>query len=218
MKMNGNGTSKRVLFIGAHPDDVEIGCLGTMRKHVSKRDKVFVMVATDGERGNGNPKKYDRLRESVACLGKIGVVKENVQTLHLPDAVLFNHRDRIFDKIEKFVNEEGIDTIYVTSDKDYHQDHMVMFDETVRAARFVPNIFKYESTSSTLPTFSPNMFIDISDFIEQKSRLLKSHASQNGKYYMKDGAVKALAKFRSNQVKKPGFAEAFEVFRMVVDD
>lgn len=215
---NGNGTSKRALFIGAHPDDVEIGCLGTINRHVRNKDKVFVMVVTDGERGNGNPKKYDRLRESIGCLGQVGVSKSHVIPLHLPDTGLFKSRDLLFDKIENFCLKENVDTIYVSSEKDYHQDHVVIFDETVRAARMVPNLLRYESTSSTLPTFSPNLFIDISEFIDEKSKLLKSHQSQNGKHYLKDGAVKALAKFRGNQVKSPGFAEAFEIFRMVITD
>jgi LmbE family N-acetylglucosaminyl deacetylase len=207
---------KNLLFIGAHPDDVELGCLGTIHKHLQNGDKVYVIVATDGEAGNIDVKKFNRFEESIKCLEEVGVPPQNIIGLHLPDTGVITHRQSLLAQIEEFCKNHKIDTIYVNSNKDYHQDHVVVFEETIRGARKVPNILVYESNSSTLPTFAPNFFVDITNFVDKKAEFLKYHESQNQKYFIKDSSVKSLAKFRGNQTKMfVEYAEAFEVFRMV---
>jgi LmbE family N-acetylglucosaminyl deacetylase len=205
---------QNVLFLSPHPDDVELGCLGTINEYVKRGYNVFVAIATDGERGNVDPEKYDRIEESIDCLSKVGVKRDNILPFHLPDTKLNDHRTDIFEMVEGFCIQNDIDTIYINSNKDYHQDHLVVFEEALRAARKVKNILTYESNSSTFSSFAPNYFVNVSEFIDEKVDFLKSHKSQDGKHFILDHSVKSLAKFRGNQTKSLDYAEAFEVFRM----
>ncbi len=61
-----------ILAVGAHPDDIEIGCGGTLAKHIERGDDVYVIVMTNGERGNHNMDRSECLR-SLQTLGVKGV-------------------------------------------------------------------------------------------------------------------------------------------------
>lgn len=207
-----------ILFIGAHPDDVELGCLGTIRLYLKKNDNVFVIIATDGERGNKKLGKNNRVNESIVCLERTGLPTKNIILLHFPDTRLSEYKNDILARIEEFCFKNKIDSLYVGTNKDYHQDHAVLFEETIRASRNVRNVLAYESNSSTFSSFSPNFFVNITDFIDEKAEFLKLHISQCDKNYMGDEVVKSLARFRGNQSKSVSYAEAFEVFRMVAEE
>ena len=120
-----------------------------------------------------------------------------------------NQRERI----EKLINEVNPQRIYTHSVKDTHQDHRNVAYATLAAARNVSEIFLYESPSLYLD-FKPNYYVDVSDFIDEKLRILNLFASQNGKDYMKIEAIKGLAKFRGLAT-FINYAEAFEIFRVL---
>ncbi|MBL4661624.1 MAG: response regulator, partial [Alcanivoracaceae bacterium] len=50
-KANQRGNRKRILAIGAHPDDVEIGCGGTLLRHKQENDDICILTLTNGEKG-----------------------------------------------------------------------------------------------------------------------------------------------------------------------
>ena len=60
-----------VLAIGAHPDDIEIGCGATLAKHAALGDEVTMLVITDGAKGPG--KVSDRVREQEAACAVLGI-------------------------------------------------------------------------------------------------------------------------------------------------
>src|SRR5581483_10058558 len=60
---------QRVLAIGAHPDDVEIGCGGTLLAHVARGDVVAVLTLTGGEHGGSVSERADESRRAAALMG-----------------------------------------------------------------------------------------------------------------------------------------------------
>ena len=72
----------------------------------------------------------------------------------------------------------------------------------------------YESHGATNPSFSPNLFIDITDVISQKIAMLNCHHSQILKSYLKVESIIALAQFRSSQSEEFHYAEAFEIIKI----
>ncbi len=207
---------KNILFVGAHPDDIELGCLGTILHNIQReRDRTICVVVSDGEAGNPDGSRFNRLEESTKCLTKMGVDEHNMHFLHIPDTELFAHKRRIFTNIEHIVTKESIHQVFVHTIKDYHQDHSTVFKEVFRAARNVPDLLTFESNSSTLPTFAPNYFVDITDYVDEKARLLENHESQKDRRYMQIDGQKALAMVRGNQSRTFAYAEAFEIMRMV---
>ncbi len=204
---------ENILFIGAHPDDVELGCGGTIVKHLEKKDEVYVLVLSKGE--NGNKRHHDRINETTKALCSVGVKKENINVLDIPDTRFDENRKRIFYEIEKAVLKNNILRVYTHTNREYHQDHITVYEETLRAARNVRDLLTYESNAHTFSHFSPNLFIDISKIIAKKIELIKKHYSQRGKKYMEAKNIKSLAKVRGYQSRVGDYAEGFEIVRMV---
>lgn len=202
-----------ILFIGAHPDDIELGCGGTLIKHIKSKDNVFALIVSDGEMGFIGARN-SRIKEAKKALSKVGFKKSNITFLHVPDTMFIENRKIILSEIERICDEHKIQKVYTHTNKEYHQDHIIVFEETLRGARKVPNILAYESNAHTLPIFSPNYFVDITDVLNKKIFLLNHHRSQSKKKYFNIDFIKSTARFRGFQAKKL-YAEGFEIIRMV---
>ncbi len=202
-----------ILFIGAHPDDIELGSGGTVIKHLKKGDNVFILILSKGEKGQ-NGKKVNRAKESINALCSIGVKESNIKILNILDTDFPKERKKIFIAIENLCRLKKINRVYTHTKKEHHQDHIVTNEETLRAARNVLDILTYESNAHTYTDFSPNFFVDIADVIDKKLSLLSFFKSQLNKDYLEVQNVKSLAKMRGYQSKNK-YAEGFEIIRMV---
>jgi LmbE family N-acetylglucosaminyl deacetylase/CheY-like chemotaxis protein len=209
-----NRAGANVLFIGAHPDDIELGCGGTLIKHVQSGDNVFALIFTNGEKGMAETVTIDRQQESLKALTLAGVNPLNIYFLQYPDTELWQVRQEVMNNIAKFCNTFKIQLIYTHSNKAQHQDHVTIFEETMRGARKAWGIMAYESHGATNPSFSPNLFVDITDVISKKIDMLNCHQSQIAKNYLKVESVIALAQFRSSQSEEFHYAEAFEIIKL----
>ena len=206
--------AKNILFVGAHPDDIELGCLGSILHFLKTGNNVHCIIVSDGEGGNIDSIRFDRVKETIKCLTTAGVKKEKIKFLHLPDRQLDLQHLRIIGEVEEVCKRNGIDTVFLQTDQDTHQDHRTVHNATMSAVRGVDNILIYESNSSTITSFSPNYFIDISPYVEEKTKLLEHHKSQADRQYMKVDSVVGLARYRGSQTRNASYAEAFKVFRI----
>jgi LmbE family N-acetylglucosaminyl deacetylase len=215
--LNGkaNGPDKNnVLFVGAHPDDIELGCLGTIMNYAEKGKNITCLIASDGERGISRDSEQIRREESMLALMGAGVKKENIIFLNMPDTKLNDHYNAILEQVESTCKDRNIGRVFFHTMKDRHQDHRAIHDITLGAARFVSDVLTFESNSSTLPAFCPNYYVDIGEYIKKKVDLLAHHQSQMDKQYMEVSSVTAQARNRGEHSKKFAYAEAFEVVRL----
>lgn len=206
-----------ILFIGAHPDDIEIGCGGTMIKHIKNGDNTFALIVTDGEQGLKEFKKtHVRLDETIIALESSGIKNSNLIFLHLSDTSLWNERHSLLDSLEKTFEKYSIDRVYTHTDKSYHQDHITVNEETIRSLRNDGkiDILAYETNGSTKPSFIPSYFVDIGDVLQRKIDALNHHKSQSNKFTNNRDLIITLAKFRAHQAKLISYAEGFEVVKM----
>ena len=221
---------KRILAIGAHPDDVELGAGGAIYKHYQEDEIVHVLIMSRGESGVPDDKLGEhekaleegtkaeakgRMREAETrkALAILGVADENIEILGYPDIGVQCKRNLI----EKMVNEITRlepDVVYTHYFEEQHMDHVGTCLATLHATRKTKTIMLYESPS-TRPSFSPAYFIDISQSIGKKIEALKEHKSQAGKEYMSDEVIMAKARFRGVQARSAKYAEAFVIYRMV---
>jgi LmbE family N-acetylglucosaminyl deacetylase/CheY-like chemotaxis protein len=209
------GECANILFIGAHPDDIELGCGGTLVKHIQNGDNVYAMIFTNGEKGMRDTEpEIDRQNETLQALTIAGLSPQNIFFLQYPDTELWQIRQEVMNTIAKFCEAFQIQLIYTHSNKAQHQDHVTIYEETMRGARKVFGIMAYESHGATNPSFSPNLFVDITDVIDKKIAMLNCHQSQISKSYFKVESVIALAQFRSSQSEEFHYAEAFEIIKM----
>ena len=196
----------KVVAIGAHPDDIEYGCYGAIRRHVESGDEVHFIVLSHGEKAGD---RQERVREAEESAKRM---KVRLHHFDYPDTNIPASHD-VIDKIESIIKQVKPQRVYTHSVKDTHQDHRTVSYHTLAAARFVPEIFFYESPSLYLG-FNPNYYIDITDYIEDKVRTLGIFATQNHKDFMKINGIQGLAQFRglASSVK---YAEAFEIVRIL---
>jgi LmbE family N-acetylglucosaminyl deacetylase len=206
----------KIVCIGAHPDDVELGMAGTVAKHTSKGDDVHIIICTLGIGGDCGDAmvRESEAREAARILGT------KLQILDYPVTRL-NRPSREFELIIKRVIEDLSPTrVYTHSPFDYHQVHESTCECVVKAARDVPQLLHYEEASSTSPDFKPNAYTDITDHIDSKLKCIEVHATQGNKLYMQSTTTTALARARyvlSKIGTRPnGMAEAFSISRLIV--
>lgn len=198
----------RVLAIGAHPDDLEIACGGTLAKLAGNGHHVKALVMSDGRVGGDAAVRGGEAVRGAATLGF-----EDIELCHLPDTMLGEFDLEMMTAIERAIKEHRPDVLLTHSDHDQHQDHQAVHEATLRAARFHPSILCFESPSVTR-AFNPSFYVDIEDQLEVKLQAIAQHKDQLGKPYMTADRVSGLAFFRGAQAKRNA-AEGFEPVRLL---
>lgn len=200
---------ENVLAVGAHPDDIELGCAGTLTRHVAQGDRVTMLVVTYGEAGPGDIEL--RKEESRLAAQAIGA---DLIFGGLPDGSVSNHELALVHLIEDVVRNTGATTVYTHGQKDSHQDHRAVALASTGACRSVPRVLCYDSPSSL--SFTPSVFVDITATLDKKLSALRAHRSQVGNSLMASPAfVMTQAGYRGFQARCEA-AEAFEALRLVL--
>jgi LmbE family N-acetylglucosaminyl deacetylase len=199
--------SSVILAVGAHPDDIELGCGGTIRAASVSGKKVIAVFLTKGEK-SGDPQL--REAESKRALGILGV--NEVFFGDFPDTEIpSSHKGVEF--LERIYDSFKPDAVLTHTLHDTHQDHRQVSCLSLSAFRNAPRLLGYETPRAT-GSFSPNYFVDISGYVSCKWDALKCHLSQSDKRYLAYESMVNLASFRGNQAGLVS-AEAFEVIRYV---
>lgn len=162
--------SRTVLAMGAHPDDIEIGCGGTLLRFIEAGAKVFLYIATKGDRGGNTEIRVKEAERSAARMGAEKIIWGDFIDCEIP------HGLTLIQNVEEAVREAQPDTVFVHYSNDTHQDHRGLAVAAQSAARRVPNFLFYESP--TTQHFQPVVYCDIEKTIMGKFELLEAHASQ----------------------------------------
>lgn len=203
-----SSTNQVILAIGAHPDDLEIACGGTLAKLVDAGHEVHTLVMSHGAIGGDIDTRPDEARSGADFMGV-----SDIQVCNLPDTDLANHANELVAVIEAKINEVRPSLVLTHSENDHHQDHHAVHLATLRAARRHSSILCYESPSATR-RFNPAVFVDIEDYMDVKVLAVAQHKDQAGKPYMGADRVRGVAAFRGSQAKQR-FAEGFEPVRLL---
>ncbi|HEV8539733.1 MAG TPA: PIG-L deacetylase family protein [Nitrospiraceae bacterium] len=202
----------RILALGAHPDDVEAGCGGTLLKYARGGHRIFLMVMTEGECG-AEPGIRRREQEQAAKI--IGI--EKLYWGGYADTRVPMDQDLI-QRIEQVVREVDPQFIFVNFPDDTHQDHRHLATCTVTATRYTKNVLFYEGP--TTQNFSPTVFVDIDPVLEDKVAALEAHESQVKKTNIEAitivDIIRASAHFRGIQGRVRN-AEGFIPLRLFIN-
>ncbi len=202
-------TAEPVLVVGAHPDDIELGAGGFVLRLKAEGTTVYGLIMCRGEKGV--PGAPDRRRvEAEASASAMGL--DGLWVLEFPDTQLRDHIPTMKAAIEEKIGTLGIRLVVTHSAKETHGDHLAVFEAAKEASRG-RSLFSFESISSP-QEFVPNLFVDVTDYLPQKLRVLGLHKSQQEKLYMDPEMVRGRAAHRGLQAGIP-FAEAFRVYRWV---
>jgi LmbE family N-acetylglucosaminyl deacetylase len=201
---------KTVLALGAHPDDLELGCGASLAKLSARGVAVHAVVFSNGELGG--PPGADRTLETRAALETLGVA--TVTQHDFADTRLHESLNKLIACIEEHVRGVTPDRVYTMFHLDRHQDHRAVHEASIVACRKVPQILGYE-TPSSYPNFMPTVFEPIDEFIEAKIDALKFHVSQGDRLYMHEQKIRSAAHFRGVQVDL-GQTESFTPYKLVL--
>ncbi len=203
---------KNVVVFGAHPDDFEVGCSGTILKYIKDINlRIFVMSDRyeDGKMRNLNDQEKSF---KILGLGKIPVTVYDI-----PTRIFHDFRSKIRNILYEIATKLDVDIIFTPPIHDIHQDHIVLADEVLRLFR-EKTIFGYEVVRSGY-NFRPQMHIRLSEkVVEQKIKAAQCYKTQwsttkSGGYYFAKDVMKGLMRARGAQFGLE-FAEAFEVYHL----
>jgi LmbE family N-acetylglucosaminyl deacetylase len=197
---------RRVLAIGAHPDDLELACGGSLARFADEGHEVMAIVMSHGDNGGRGD-----VRENEARLGADSLDLASVSVQNFTDTKMATEMERMVKVIELAVELFKPDVILTHSEHDQHQDHHAVHMATLRAGRRSSTILCYESPSATRE-FAPNYFVDVSPYMDAKVAAVKRHKDQAGKPYMGAKVLRGAAVFRGSQARTEQ-AEGFEVIR-----
>jgi len=204
-------TGRSVLAIGAHPDDIELGCGGALARHVAAGDRVAMLVVTRGEVGPGlTPRRIAEQERAVEVLGAHELIWGD-----LPDCRVSLYELDLVHLVEAAIERSAADLVYTHSPGDSHQDHRAVAMCTMGAARKVPNLMAYGAPS--VVSFHPTNFVDIADTLDKKIDALLCHRSQvEASEMVSASRVRSSAEHYGHSCRRM-FAEAFEAVRYVVE-
>ncbi len=169
-----------ILAIGAHFDDVELGCGGALARHAERGDNVYVYVATESGFSNhhqeivrGKETALIEAQEAMKVLGVKEMICGHFPTLEVEFVDLLNI------EILKIVEEKKIELVYSHWAGDIHHDHQAVAKASLHSCRHVPRLLMYRSNwyHSTCD-FRANFYVDITEQWQTKENAIRAHASE----------------------------------------
>lgn len=206
-----------ILVIGAHPDDIEIGCGGTLLKLLEENYYIDVhyMTFTYGGIKDEPRIRYEEIRKS---LNYLEIESTNHYVFDYEDTNLEKSYPKIIDDIETVTRKTDFQYVITHNPFDPHHDHLTVSKATVEALRKSDcSILMYESIS-TNNRFKPNFYNILSGKImERKLELLELFKSQIDKNYeINRDSVLTLAKYRAMQIHNYNYAESFIINKCIM--
>ncbi len=206
-----------VLAIGAHFDDIELGCGGALAKHVKNGDKVIGFIATssgfNSVDGDVLRRDKDALKEAQNASRIIGyqLLQGKIPTFYL------EYGEDMHAMLLKIIEENCIELIYTHWSHDVHHDHRNLALCTLHVARHVNRLLMYKSNwYISDQKFHENFYVDISDTWDIKERAIKAYESEMARTgelwcsYFKNEAVNNGLKIGVK------YAEAFQNVRWFI--
>jgi len=221
----------KVLAIGCHPDDLEIGCGGTLAKYVDFGNEVFMCHVANGDMGHAviEPEELRRIRTAEAERSGEVIGAKEVINIDVGDLKVNSYDEGTVKKVIEVVRYVKPDVIITHSPEDYMTDHVetgnLVFNASFSSS--VPHFASGEAHGLIAPlyymdtlagvNFLPEEYVDVTDTIERKLEAVAKHESQVKWMQVHDGIdfldfVKTVSRFRGLQsgVK---FAEGFRSCR-----
>lgn len=200
---------RRILFLGAHPDDIELGCGALIHKIVNKTD-ILCVTLSDNKKNPTLQNVKDEHHRSMDVLGvpENQVVVGTFETRRFPQA-----RQEILEYLIKHNHDFRPDIVFVHARADIHQDHNTLTEETLRAFRGV-SVLGFDVIRSSYGFF-PNFLVEVSEEdVQAKLDALACYDTYQDKYYFDPDITRATL-IRNGAIAERKYAEGFDILRIV---
>lgn len=178
-----------LLAIGVHPDDVELGCAGTILKHIHQGKKVAILDLTEGELGSRGSRET-RKKEAASAADILGVSHRNI--LDFGDGFFTHSRENVLE-IVKYIRLHQPQIVLANALADRHPDHgragKLIADACFYAGLVkIETAFNGEAQKPHRPQAvyhyvqdyyaEPNVVVDVSEFWDQKLASIRAYSTQ----------------------------------------
>ena len=202
---------KKVCFIGAHPDDIELGCGALIARIAGKADVRCVTFSNNQK----NPALSHLVPEHYASMETLGVPRERVDLLDFETRRFQEHRQEILETMIGILRKDDPDIVFVHTKSDVHQDHGVLTQEALRAFRG-RTVLGFDVIRSSYGFF-PDFLVGVDEEdVQKKLDALACYKTYAGKYYFSPEVTKATL-IRNGAICERHYAEGFEILRIVAD-
>ncbi|MBI4928922.1 MAG: PIG-L family deacetylase [Anaerolineae bacterium] len=200
---------KRVCLIGAHPDDIEIGC-GALLSAIAPHTDVLCVTLSDNQK---NPALKNLVEEHYQSMQVLGVPKEKVrlgpfETRRFPQA-----RQEILEYMIQLNHTFQPDIVFLHTKADIHQDHATVTEEGLRAFRG-KTVLGFDVIRSSYGFF-PNFLVEVSEEdVDKKIAALSQYKTYESKYYFESQITRATL-IRNGAIAERPYAEGFDILRII---
>ena len=200
---------KKILFLGAHPDDIELGC-GALLANISKQVDILAVTLSDNLK---NPAHTNIVDEHYRSMEILGVAPEQIvlgpfETRNFP-----RDRQEILEFLFDLNRTHHPDIVYVHTSADIHQDHSVTTMEALRAFRGT-TVLGFDVMRSSYGFF-PHFLIEVThEDVEKKVEALSEYKTYEEKYYFSPELIRSTSVRHGSLAERP-FAEGFDILRVI---
>ncbi len=200
---------KHVLFLGAHPDDIELGC-GALIHHIAPICDMLCVTLSDNQK---NPLLHNVVDEAHKSMAVLGVPRDRVLFGPFTTRVFPEERQQILEYFLQLRRDFKPDIIFVHSRQDVHQDHLTMTEEALRAFRGI-TVLGFDVVRSSYGFF-PHFLIGVDEKdVEAKIKALAQYETYRDKYYFNCELTRSIL-IRHGALAELPFAEGFDILRIV---
>jgi len=204
-----NFFGKRVLFLGAHPDDIELGS-GALLHNIINKTEVLCVTLSDNQKNPDLQKVKNEHFESMAVLG---VPKEKIVLGQFTTRVFPDSRQEILEYFLQLRRDFKPDLIFVHSKQDVHQDHNTMTYEALRAFRGI-TVLGFDVVRSSYGFF-PHFLVEVTEQdVNKKIEALSCYETYRDRYYFNSELTRSIMVRHGALAERP-FAEGFDILRIV---
>ena len=204
-----NFFGKRVLFLGAHPDDIEIGC-GALIHHIVNQTEILCVTLSDNQK---NPDLKNVKGEHLKSMKVLGVPEDKITFGPFITRVFPDARQEILEYFLNLRKNFQPDLIFVHSKQDVHQDHLTMTDEALRAFRGI-TVLGFDVVRSSYGFF-PHFLVEVSEEdVQKKIEALSEYETYRDRYYFNSELTRSIL-VRHGALAEVPFAEGFDILRIV---
>ena len=220
---------KNILIISVHPDDETLGCGGTILKHKELGDSLNWLIITSVKKEYGYSEERIVTRNNEINKVKIEYGFQNINLLdYKPGGLSSDNQFELINDISNLLEKIKPEIIYLVNRSDAHSDHRYAFTACIACTKsfrapYIKKVLMYECMSETefAPqftenVFTPNYFVDITNFIEKKAKIMEIYKSELGVHPFPRSIenIYTVAKFRGT-VAGVHFAEAFQLVKYI---
>jgi N-acetylglucosamine malate deacetylase 1 len=200
---------RKVCFIGAHPDDIELGC-GALIAHIAAQTEIKCVTLSDNQK---NPALTKVVSEHYTSMQTLGVPREQVivgtfETRRFPES-----RQAILEYLIELNRTFHPEIVFVHTKADIHQDHATVMEESLRAFRGT-TVLGYDVIRSSYGFF-PNFLVEVTqEDVKKKIDALAQYHTYESKYYF-DPEITRATLIRHGALAERKYAEGFDILRVI---